>query len=106
MDIPVTKKSIHVFASDFLPFPNCPYTAGAARSWQVISALRSAGHHVTFSMPLSGHLSKLNSSKVLHTFTDEELWSSEHFFEPDVVLNRISPEVAIYCNINCFGTVR
>lgn len=100
------KKHVHVFASDILPYPNCPRSAGSNRSWQIISALRGAGHEVTYSMPLSAHLSRLYAQDIINAFTPEERWSSEHFFEPEVVLNRIAPDIAVYCNVNCFRSVR
>jgi glycosyltransferase involved in cell wall biosynthesis len=100
------ERKIHVFASDLLPFPGCPCTAGGNRSMQVIKALRSAGHEVTFSMPLDAYLSKAYASRILQQLTAEERWCSDHFSEPDVVLHRIQPDIAIYCNVNCFETVR
>jgi glycosyltransferase involved in cell wall biosynthesis len=103
---PSTKKSIHVFASDFLPFPACPRTAGGNRSMQVISALRNAGHYVTFSMPLITHLAKTHLNQVLPSLTPEERWCCDAYFDPEIVLNRIQPDVAVYCNVNLFRTVR
>lgn len=98
-------KKIHVFTSDFLPPPGAPRTAGANRSAQVLAALRSAGHQVTYSMPLSTHMGKQYGDTVLPGLRDEDRWSCEHHFEPDVVLNRIAPDIAIYCNIDLFRTV-
>ncbi len=100
-----SKKSIHVFTSDSLPFPGCPRTAGGNRSMQIISALRKAGHRVTFSMPLENFLGKKNAEKVLPQLTSEEIWSSANFSHPDVVLNRLQPDIAIHCNINTFQAV-
>lgn len=102
---PPTKKSIHVFASDFLPFPGCPRTAGAARSMQILDALRGAGHPVTFSMALDTFIAKKNKDRILPSLTKEEIWASENYYEPEVVLNRIQPDIAIHCNINAFRTV-
>ncbi len=99
------KRSIHVFASDFLPYPGLPRTAGGNRSLQVISALRNAGHRVTFSMPLTNYLGKQNAEQVLAGFSEEEIWASKNFYEPNIVLNRIGPDVAVFCNINMFRTV-
>jgi glycosyltransferase involved in cell wall biosynthesis len=73
---------------------------------QVISALRKAGHRVTFSMPLQAHLSKTYARNILPQFTEEEIWCSENFFEPELVLNRLAPDIAIYCNVNCFRTIK
>ncbi|HYP14530.1 MAG TPA: glycosyltransferase family 4 protein, partial [Bryobacteraceae bacterium] len=101
-----SSKTIHVFASDFLPFPGCPRTAGGNRSMQIISALRRAGHKVTYSMPLVSDMAKKNVSKIEPPLTAEEIWLCDNFFDPDFVLNRVQPDVAIYCNINCFRTVR
>lgn len=99
-------RSIHVFASDFLAYPGLPRTAGGNRSRQIISALQKAGHKVTFSFPLHHNLFQLHGARILADFTAEELWCCETFFEPDVVLNRVQPEIAVYCNINMFRTVR
>lgn len=71
---------------------------------QLISGLRRAGHHVTFSMPLKNFLAGRNVDKILPLLSKEDLWASEHFFEQDVVLNRIQPDVAIGCNINTYRT--
>jgi glycosyltransferase involved in cell wall biosynthesis len=100
-----TKKAIHVFASDSLPFPGCSRTAGGNRSMQIISALRNAGHTVTFGMPLHNFMAKQNANRALPYLTPIELWASENFFEPEVVLNRIQPDIAITCNINTFHTI-
>ena len=95
-------RAIHVFASDILPFPGCPRTAGSNRSMQLVTGLRRAGHHVTFSMPLDTHLAKANYDRILPFLTKEELWACENAVEPDIVLNRIEPEIAITCNVNKF----
>jgi glycosyltransferase involved in cell wall biosynthesis len=100
------KRSIHVFASDFLAYPGLPRTAGGNRSRQVISALRKAGHKVTFSFPLHHNLFQLHGTRIRAELTAEEMWCCEHFFEPDVVLNRVQPEIAVYCNVNTFRTMR
>ncbi len=99
-------RSIHVFASDFLAYPGLPRTAGGNRSRQVISALQKAGHHVTFSFPLHHNLFQEHGARIMADFTAEERWCCEHFFEPEVVLNRLQPDIAIYCNINIFRTMR
>lgn len=99
------KRRIHVFTSDFLPFPGCPRTAGGNRSLQIINALRSAGHDVTFSMPLGNFIGKKNRDRILPQLTEDEIWASENFDEPAVVLNKIQPYMAIYCNVNTFRTV-
>jgi glycosyltransferase involved in cell wall biosynthesis len=99
------KKSIHVFASDFLPYPGCPRTAGGNRSMQIISALRKAGHNVTFSMPLDNYLGKKNAAQVLPYLSQQELWACEKYREPEVVLNRLQPDISITCNINAFQTI-
>jgi glycosyltransferase involved in cell wall biosynthesis len=107
MENPSNKKSIHVFASDFLPFPGCPRTAGGNRSMQVISALRRAGHQVTFSMPLTTQLARHHLDQVCPLLTSAELWCCENYFDPGVVLNRLAPDIAIYCNVvTCFPTAR
>lgn len=98
-------KSIHVFASDFLPFPGCPHTAGGHRSLQLIDALRRAGHRVTFSMPFENFIATKNKGRILPYLSDEEIWACENFSEPEIVLNRIQPDIAIYCNINAFRTI-
>lgn len=102
---PQNKKSIHVFASDFLPFPGCSHTAGGNRSLQIIDALRSVGHHVTFSMALDTFLAKKQKDRILPQLAKENVWASENYYEPEVVLNRIQPDIAIHCNINAFRTV-
>jgi glycosyltransferase involved in cell wall biosynthesis len=101
-----TVRSIHVFASDFLAYPGLPRTAGGNRSRQVISALQKAGHQVTFSFPLHHNLFQKYGARILADFTAQERWCCEHFFEPEVVLNRLQPDIAIYCNINTFWTMR
>jgi len=72
---------------------------------QIISALRRAGHKVTFSMPLNNFIGRKNKARVLPQLSQEEIWACEHFGEPEVVLNRIQPEIAIYCNVNTFRTL-
>ncbi|MGA8027942.1 MAG: glycosyltransferase, partial [Bryobacteraceae bacterium] len=72
---------------------------------QIISALRQAGHKVTFSMPLDNFIAKKNAERILPQLSKDEIWACEHFFEPDVVLNRVQPEMAITCNVNTFQTV-
>lgn len=104
--ITATKKKVHVFTSDFLPAPDSPRTAGANRSRQVLTALSNAGHQVTYSMPLSTHMAKRYGDAVLPGLRDEELWNCQHYFEPDIVLNRIAPDIAVYCNIDLFRTMR
>lgn len=99
------KKKIHVFASDLLPFPGCARSAGGNRSMQIISALRNAGHQVTFSMCLTSYLAKKSWDVVIAQLSAEELWCCEHYFEPEVVLARVQPDIAIYCNVNTFRTV-
>jgi glycosyltransferase involved in cell wall biosynthesis len=99
-------RSIHVFASDFLAYPGLPCTAGGNRSRQVISALEKAGHKVTFSFPLTTHLAREYGQQIIAGFTDQERWLCEHFFDPEIVLNRVQPEVAVYCNVNVFRTVQ
>ena len=74
---------------------------------QVISALRRAGHQVTFSMPLTGHLARRHLDQVRPLLTSAELWCCENYSDPDVVLNRLAPDIAIYCNVvGCFPKVR
>jgi glycosyltransferase involved in cell wall biosynthesis len=99
-------RSVHVFASDFLACPGLPRTAGGNRSRQVISALQKAGHKVTFSFPLTTHLGKKYGQRIIEGFTAQERWCCERFFDPEIVLNRVQPEVAVYCNVNVFRTVR
>src|SRR5205823_9532700 len=36
----------------------------------------------------------------------QELWCCDHFFEPEIVLNKIQPDVAIFCNVNTFRSLR
>jgi glycosyltransferase involved in cell wall biosynthesis/FtsZ-binding cell division protein ZapB len=69
---------------------------------QLISGLRRAGHRVTYSMPLGGYLGRKNLERVRPLLTAEELWASEHYWDPDVVLNRLQADVAITCNVNTF----
>lgn len=97
---PSSKKSVHVFASDFLPFPGCPRTAGGNRSMQVISAFRKAGHRVTFSMPIVSDLARRHLAQVLPLLTPDEIWCCENFFAQDLVLHHVQPDIAIYCNVN------
>src|SRR5215469_3587591 len=106
MSQPSSKKSIHVFASDFLAFPGCPHTAGGNRSMQVISALRRAGHQVTFSMPIISDLAKRHLDRVRPLLTLNDLWCCENFFDPEYVLNRFQPDIAIYCTVNSFRTIK
>lgn len=100
------RRSIHVFATDFLPFPGCSCTAGGNRGIQIISALRNAGHSVTYSMPLVTHAAKLHASKVLPTLTEQERWCCDNFFDSAVVLNRIQPDIAVYGNVETFRPFR
>lgn len=99
-------RSIHVFASDSLPFPGCPRTAGGQRSMQVISALRNAGHRVTFSYNTDAFIPKKWAAKLDPHLSEEDRWCCQHYGEPEVVLHRIQPDIAIYCNVNTFQTVR
>jgi glycosyltransferase involved in cell wall biosynthesis len=101
----ITAKSIHVFTSDFVPFPGCPDTAEGHRSLQLIEGLRRAGHRVTFSMALENFVARKNKQRVLPHLGHEEIWACENFGEPEVVLNRIQPDIAIYCNISTFRTI-
>jgi len=100
------KRSIHVFASDFLAYPGLPRTAGGNRSRQIISALQEAGHQVTFSFPLTTHAAKSYGAQIISGLTSEERWCCEHFFDPDIVLNRLQPDIVVYCNINLIRPVR
>lgn len=95
-------KSIHVFASDFLPFAGCPRTAGGNRSQQIISALQKAGHSVTFSMPLDTSIATKYKDRILPQLTQHEIWACENYYDSEVILNRIQPDVAVYCNVNTF----
>jgi glycosyltransferase involved in cell wall biosynthesis len=99
------KRSIHVFATDFLPFPGGQCTAGGLRGSQIINALRQAGHRVTCSMPLTTHAARTEHALTIELSADER-WLCEHFFEPDVVLNRVEPDIAIYGNIEVLRSVR
>lgn len=101
-----SSKRIHVFASDVLPFPGCASSAGGERSKELISALRDAGHQVTYSMPLITHLAGTQREKIIPRLTPDELWYCEHLFEPEIVLGRVQPDIAIFCNINTFASVR
>ncbi|MCW5981533.1 MAG: glycosyltransferase family 4 protein [Bryobacteraceae bacterium] len=101
----MSQRSIHVFASDSLPFPGCPRTAGGQRSMQVISALRQAGHRVTFSYNTDAFIAKKWADKLNAHLSDEDRWCCEHYNQPEVVLNRLQPDIAIYCNVNTFQTV-
>lgn len=73
---------------------------------QVISALRKAGHHVTFSMPLITYVAKQHLERIRPLLTSDDLWCCEHLFEPDFVINRFEPDIAVYCNVNLFRTVK
>lgn len=106
MDLTENKKrTIHVFASDILPFEGSIRSAGSNRSLQIINSLRQAGHDVTYSMSLTSYLAREQYKTIVSRLTKEELWRCENFFEPEIVLNRVQPEIAIYCNVNCFRTV-
>lgn len=72
---------------------------------QIINALRHAGHNVSFSMPLDNFLGKKNADSVISKLSETERWACEHFFDPEIVLNRIQPDIALYCNINTFRTI-
>jgi glycosyltransferase involved in cell wall biosynthesis len=103
----MSKKSVHVFASDFLPFPGCPRTAGGMRSQQVISAFRRAGHRVTFSMPLNNYMAKRYFDQARSLLTQDDLWCCENHYHAEYVLNRLQPDIAIYCHADSsFRTVR
>jgi hypothetical protein len=82
-----TAKRIHVFASDCVPL------AG----WQIITELRRAGHRVSFSMQ--------DKDRIALSLGEEEIWASEHYDEPEIVLNRLQPDIAMYCNVNTFRAV-
>ncbi len=101
-----TAKAIHVFTSDVLPFPGGAHSAGSVRSMQIISALRAAGHRVTFSMPLNNYLATKQLDQLLSFFTSDDIWRSKYFFEPEVVVNSIQPDCVIYCNVNTFRAFR
>jgi glycosyltransferase involved in cell wall biosynthesis len=73
---------------------------------QIISALRRAGHQVTFSMALISQMAKSNLDKVRHLLTPDDLWRCEHYFEPEIVLHRVQPEIVIFCNINLLRTMK
>jgi glycosyltransferase involved in cell wall biosynthesis len=72
---------------------------------QIISALRKAGHHVTYSMSLETYLAKQHAHRVLPQLTAEERWACENHAFPEIILNRFQPDIAIYCNVNGFRTV-
>jgi glycosyltransferase involved in cell wall biosynthesis len=73
---------------------------------QVIKALRQAGHKVTVSMSLTTHIAKTYAGKVVPHLTEQELWCCNHSEEPEYVLNRLQPDIAVYCNVNQFRTVK
>jgi glycosyltransferase involved in cell wall biosynthesis len=57
-------------------------------------------------MALTTHMAKSNLDKVRHLLTSDDLWCCEHYFEPETVLHRMQPEIAIFCNINLFQSVK
>ncbi len=99
----MSSRSIHVFASDVLPLPGYPQSAGGVRRAQIVAALRQAGHHVTCSFDLTTYLARTAAPAIAESLSADELWCCEHFAEPDVVLNRMQPEIAIHGNVNRFS---
>jgi len=96
----ITLPHVHVFASDVIPFPGCPRSAGGNRSWQVILALEKAGFKVTYSFPLITYVALEVREVILDSINSEILWCCENHFDPNLILNTLKPDVAIFCNIN------
>jgi glycosyltransferase involved in cell wall biosynthesis len=71
---------------------------------QIIRALRRAGHEVTFSFDLNTYLARLSLDKIRRKLNEDERWCCEHHHEPDIVLGRIQPDIAIYCNVTALHT--
>jgi len=85
---------IHIFASDVLPLPGLPTSGGGLRSWQLLQGLRRAGLEVSYSMPKHVFLGKMFEDAI--SPTDRELaWDFDNQVE---ILEKIVPDVAIWCN--------
>jgi glycosyltransferase involved in cell wall biosynthesis len=56
-------------------------------------------------MSLDNFLASKNKDRILPQFSKEEVWASENYYQPEIVLNRIQPDIAIYCNVNTFRAV-
>ena len=54
---------------------------------------------------MDNFIARKNRGRILPQLTKEEIWASDNYFEPEVVLNRIQPDIAIYCNVNTFRTI-
>lgn len=102
----MTHKRIHVFASDVIPFPGCPRSAGGIRSWQIISALQKEGHQVTFSFYLHTFLAEQVRGEIDKNLDDENIWCCNNHFSPDLIIEKIKPDIAIFCNINMLCMVK
>lgn len=100
-----TSKSIHVFTTNFLPPAGSP-RGGDDRAAQIISALTKAGHQVTYSMPLSGDMPDEERAAVVDRLMPDQRWCCDHFDQPEIVLNRLQPDIAIYSGTAAFRTVR
>ena len=96
----MSTKKIHVFASDVIPFPGCPRSAGGIRSWQIISGLKENGFEVTFSFDLNTYLAKKTSIEIERNLDEVSLWCCHHNHDKSLILEHLKPDVAIYCNLN------
>lgn len=83
-----------VFASDILPLPGLPTSGGGLRSWQLIRGLEANGVEVIYSMPRNVFLGK----KFESALPEEEKAKAWDFENQEELLERFSPDVAIWCN--------
>jgi hypothetical protein len=73
---------------------------------QVISALRNAGHRVSLSFALPGYAGSSPAGNIRPHLSNDDLWCCEHHLRPEIVLNRVQPEIALYCDVSTVSGVR
>ena len=85
---------VFVFASDVLPLPGLPTSGGGLRSWQLIRGLIENGLEVEYSMPKNVFL----GNKFEAAIPAGERAKAWDFENQEELLERFSPDVAIWCN--------
>ena len=84
--------AIHVFSIDWVPAPSDIAGGGGLRSLQVIEALRTAGHSVTYSVPSDcRHLRRVGRDST--TLRDIEVHSASNQLD---LLEKLRPDIAIW----------
>jgi glycosyltransferase involved in cell wall biosynthesis len=95
------KKAL-IFCSD-VPSDFGIYSAGGMRSAQLINSLKKCGCDVSFAFNLDSYLAKKNMGKINSALSQEDLWVCKNFFNQELVINKIKPEITIWGNINTFN---